>query len=114
MGSAYSSWKMERKLSKRPRADSDLLPKKTSAGNVTRLPKKAKTLHNRKQRNILEEMAGRPVRRNPLYRQEEMLDNGILFDEIVAKIEKQAAAKLSSSLQRYEDSPKGFDSFMMY
>jgi len=111
MGSAYSSWKMERKLSKRPRADSDLLPKKTSAGSVIRLPKKAKTLHHR---NILEEMAGRPVRRNPLYRQEEMLDNGILFDEIVAKIEKQAAAKLSSSLQRYEDSPKGFDSFMMY
>lgn len=114
MGSAYSSWKMERKLSKRPRSDSDLTPKKTSAGSVTRLPKKAKTLHNRNQRNILEEMAGRPVRRNPLYRQEEMLDNGILFDEIVAKIEKQAAAKLSSSIQRYEDSPKGFDSFMMY
>ena len=110
MGSSYSSWK---KLTKRPRANSDLPPKKTSVES-SRRPKRSKTLNNRIDRNALEEMEGRLVRRNPLYRQEEILDNGILFDEIVAKIEQQAAAKLSRPRQTYEEAPKGFDSFMMY
>ena len=110
MGSSHSSWKLDRKGTKRARTDSDLYRKKNSA--MSR-PRNGRLVHKYKsESNLLEEMENRPVRVNPLYRHQEMFDNGLLFEEILAKIERQAA-KLSGP-ERYGGSPKGFDSFMMY
>ena len=62
--------------------------------------------------NLLDEIPTKNVHTNPLYRRQEIFDNDLFFEEILAKIEREAA-KLSSS-ERNGESLKGFDSFMMY
>lgn len=111
MGLAHSSWKLDRKLAKRAsRFDSDLHQKKKSA--VRRSQSSPPLYRHKSESNLSDEMKGRAVNINPLYGHKEMFDNGLFFEEILAKIEQQAG-KLSTS-QRYGESPKGFDSFMMY
>lgn len=61
---------------------------------------------------MLDEIPTKNVHTNPLYRRQEIFDNDLFFEEILAKIEREAA-KLSSSEKKGE-SLKGFDSFMMY
>ena len=112
MGSAHSSWKLDRKLAKRAgRFDSHLHQKKEKS--TTRRSRSSPPLYRHKsESNLSDEMEGRSININPLYRHKEMFDNGLFFEEILAKIEQQAG-KLSTS-QSYGQSPKGFDSFMMY
>ena len=109
MGTSHSSasWKLDgrSKIRERGRAESDVYRKMKSV--------KARPVKNHKsESNLWEEMQNRTVHINPLYRHTEMFDNGLFFEEILAKIEEEAA-KLSSP-ERHGSTPKGFDSFMMY
>lgn len=102
MGSSQSTWKMKTKVSKR--------------GGRSTIVKNGSFARGRKfksEGNLMDsEFRTRSVQMNPLYRQQEIFDNDLFFEEILAKIE-QEAAKLSNS-DKHNGSPKGFDSFMMY
>lgn len=115
MGSSHSSasWKLDKlKASRRTRArtESDVYRPKTSMNSQMR--QNGNFGKWKSENNLLDEMRTRTVHVNPLYRHQEMFDNDSFFEEILAKIE-QEAAKLSSP-ERQSESPKGFDSFMMY
>lgn len=100
MGTSQSTWRLKSRVPKR--GPSSLVKN----GSIARRQK------CKSEGNLLDEARTRNVHTNPLYRHQELFDNDLFFEEILAKIE-QEAAKLSNS-DKHGESPKGFDSFMMY
>lgn len=100
MGTSQSTWKVTNKVSKRRQS------KAIKNGTLTRGHK------FKSESNLQDEVRAKNVQTNPLYRHHDIFDNDLFFEEILAKIE-QEAAKLSNS-DRHSESPKGFDSFMLY
>lgn len=102
MGTSYSTWRLHRKTS-RSRKLSDM----ANRGSITQGMKKSKS-----EGNLLDEIPTQNVYTNPLYRHQDLFDNDLFFEEILAKIEREAA-RLSTS-DRKGENLRGFDSFMMY
>ena len=100
MGTSQSTWKVTSKVSKRRQSGA------AKNGSLTRGQK------FKSDSNLLDEVRTKNVQTNPLYRHQDIFDNDLFFEEILAKIE-QEAAKLSNS-DKHSESPKGFDSFMLY
>lgn len=100
MGTSQSTWRLKNKVPKRRQSSS------VKNGSIARGHK------CKSEGNLLDEVRTKNVQTNPLYRHQEIFDNDLFFEEILAKIE-QEAAKLSNS-DKHSESPKGFDSFMMY
>ena len=103
MGTSYSTWRLHKKTS-RPRKLSDMAIR----GSVKRGGMKK----SKSEGNLVDDIPTHKVHTNPLYRHQDLFDNDMFFEEILAKIE-QEAARLSSS-DRNGESLRGFDSFMMY
>lgn len=102
MGTSYSTWRLHRKTS-RSRKLSDMAIR----GSIRQGLKKSKS-----EGNLLDEIPTQNVHTNPLYRHQDLFVNDLFFEEILAKIEREAA-RLSTS-DRNGESLRGFDSFMMY
>lgn len=100
MGTSQSTWRVTNKVPKRRQSNT------AKNGSLARGHK------FKSESNLLDEVRTKNVQTNPLYRHQEIFDNDLFFEEILAKIE-QEAAKLSNS-DRHSESPKGFDSFMLY
>ena len=100
MGTSQSTWRLKSKVPKRGHSS---LAKNRSIARGHKCKSEG---------NLLDEVRTRNVQTNPLYRHQELFDNDLFFEEILAKIE-QEAEKLSNS-DKHSGSPKGFDSFMMY
>ena len=100
MGTSQSTWKVTNKVPKRRQSNT------AKNGSLARGHK------FKSESNLLDEVRAKNVQTNPLYRHQEIFDNDLFFEEILAKIE-QEAAKLSNS-DKHSESPKGFDSFMLY
>ncbi|KAJ7386485.1 hypothetical protein OS493_008619 [Desmophyllum pertusum] len=103
MGTSHSTWRLNKRVSKRRQLSNDVVAKKGSIARGHRCKSEG---------NLLDDTRTRNVHTNPLYRHQEIFDNDLFFEEILAKIE-QEAAKLSNP-DRNGASPKGFDSFMLY
>lgn len=100
MGTSQSTWRVTNKVPKRRQSNT------AKNGSLARGHK------FKSESNLLDEVRTKNVQTNPLYRHQEIFDNDLFFEEILAKIE-QEAAKLSNS-DKHSESPKGFDSFMLY
>ena len=100
MGTSQSTWKLTNKVPKRRQSNT------VKSGALARGHK------FKSESYLLDEVRTKNVQTNPLYRHQDIFDNDLFFEEILAKIE-QEAAKLSNS-DKHSESPKGFDSFMLY
>lgn len=100
MGTSQSTWRVTNKVPKRRQSSA------VKNGSLVRGHK------FKSESNLLDEVRTKNVQTNPLYRHHDIFDNDLFFEEILAKIE-QEAAKLSNS-DKHSDNPKGFDSFMLY
>lgn len=100
MGTSQSTWKVTNKVSKR---------RQSNAIKNGSLPRGHKF---KSESNLQDDVRTKNVQTNPLYRHHDIFDSDLFFEEILAKIEEEAA-KLSNS-DKHSESPKGFDSFMLY
>ena len=109
MGASHSSesWQVNRKARKRGQTQSGLYRIKKSLKTRASGYKSESDLTDQEASQI------RPVYVNPLFQHQEMFNNSdVFFEEILSKIEHEAA-KLTS-LKRNSESLRGFDTFMLY
>ena len=107
MGASHSSesWQVNRRARKRGQTQTGLYRIKKSL--------KPRTSGCKSESDLTEASPIRPVYVNPLFQHQEMFDNSdVFFEEILAKIEHEAA-KLTN-LKSNGESVRGFDSFMLY